>query len=151
MGKTIDVEITGVSELVAKFNKLKKDLEPAIIYGVNRGLALVETRAKNRCPVDTGHLRGSITTRPAAPQENGAVSGLVFTPTEYAIYVECGTGVRGKSSFPYRMEKFTPQYKAGWPGQVAQPYMIPSLLESKSDAVRMVAQAVKASIKKGKS
>lgn len=151
MGKTIDVEITGVSELRVKFEKLKKELEPAVKYGVNRGLALIESRSKNRCPVDTGHLRGSITTRPATPLEDGAVSGLVFTPTEYAIYVECGTGVRGRSSFPYKMEKFTPQYKAGWPGQIAQPYMIPAMLESKTEATKMVALAVKAAIKKGKS
>lgn len=151
MGKAIDVEITGVSELVVKFEMLKHEIQPAVMRGVNRGLALIETRAKNRCPVDTGHLRGSIRTRSAAPLENGAVSGLVFTPTEYAIYVECGTGMRGRSSFPYMLEKFTPKYKAKWPGQVAQPYMIPSMLESKSEATRMVAQAVKASIKKGKS
>ncbi len=151
MGKTIELELTGVSELLVKFEQLKQGLEPAVMRGVNRGLALIETRSKNRCPVDTGHLRGSITTRPAAPLENGAVSGLVFTPTEYAIYVECGTGMRGKSSFPYKLEKFTPKYKSGWPGQLAQPYMIPSMLESKSEAVRMVALAVKASIKKGKS
>lgn len=151
MGKTIGIEITGASELRAKFERLKKELEPAVIYGVNRGLLLVESRSKNRCPVDTGHLRGSIKTSPASSKDDGTVSGLVFTPTEYAIYVECGTGVRGQSTFPYRMEKFSPQYKSGWPGQVAQPYMIPSLLESKTEATKMVALAVKAAIKKGKS
>ena len=151
MGKTIDIEITGVTELVAKFELLKAGLEPAIIRGVNRGLSLIESRAKNRCPVDTGQLRGSIRTRGAAPEGAGIVKGLVFTPTEYAIYVECGTGARGSGSFPYRLEHFVPAYKVGWPGQIAQPYMIPSMLESKSEVSRLIAQAVKADIKKGKS
>lgn len=151
MGKAVEIEITGVAELNAKFEKLKSDLEPAVMLGVNRGLALIESRAVNRCPVDTGHLQGSIKTKPAEAQESGAVSGLVFTPTEYAIYVECGTGYRGATSWPYKATSFVPKYKGGWPGQVAQPYMIPSMLESKADVVRMVAQAVKARIKKGKS
>ena len=57
------------------------------VYG--RGLR-VESRAKQLCPVDTGRLRGSITTtRPVRRGKNLVV--YVGTNVKYARYVEEGT------------------------------------------------------------
>lgn len=49
----------------------------------------VETGAKQRCPVDTGRLRSSISWR--LEQEQGGLAAYVGTVTEYAPFVELGT------------------------------------------------------------
>jgi HK97 gp10 family phage protein len=47
--------------------------------------ALIEGAAKRNTPVDTGRLRASISSR------SDKETATVFTPTEYAPYVEYGT------------------------------------------------------------
>jgi HK97 gp10 family phage protein len=53
--------------------------------------ALVERSAKQKAPKDTGALRNSITSKVETDSEG--VKGIVYTPLEYAPYVEYGTGL----------------------------------------------------------
>lgn len=53
--------------------------------GISYGTALCEKLAKEFCPVDTGNLRASISTRLTDTQ------GIVYTNVEYAPCVEYGT------------------------------------------------------------
>ena len=53
--------------------------------GISYGTALCEKYAKQFCPVDTGNLRASISTK----MENN--KGIVYTNVDYAPYVEYGT------------------------------------------------------------
>ena len=111
--------------------------------------ALVEARAKARCPVQTGILKASIRT----DVENGEAT--VGTNLEYAMYVEHGTGLfandgEGRPStdahpIPWRYK--TPDGK--WhttSGQQAQPFLIPALYESRDDIARIIAKGIKESI-----
>ena len=137
----VQVKIKGVNTLQARLERLK-DVSPALIAGINQATALVSSRAKNRCPVDTGALRASIHTRPADTEDGGrTVTGIVYTAKEYAMYVEFGTGKRGNGSYPYNVQSGPLSYKEDWPGQIAQPFMIPALLESKTEINRIVQQA----------
>lgn len=60
---------------------------------VAKGMARIaikcETRAKRKCPVDTGRLRASVTG--TIQREDGEIVGYVGSDVEYAIYVELGT------------------------------------------------------------
>lgn len=56
---------------------------------VKRGL-VVERRAKHLCPVDTGRLRASITTR-GTRDGDGTPVAIVGTNVNYAAHVEFGT------------------------------------------------------------
>lgn len=78
------MEIIGLDKLGIKLDKLSKvNLSNAI----TKCCFLVESDAKKECPVDTGALRGSITS------EIEANEGYVGTNLEYAPYVEFGTGI----------------------------------------------------------
>lgn len=88
-----NIRIAGIDEVLdsienlADINKFKKRL--------GKACALVERVAKEKVPKDTSHLRKSITS--AVYQESGELVGVVFTPLEYAPYVEYGTGLFAKN------------------------------------------------------
>ena len=54
---------------------------------LGKACAIVERAAKEKAPNDTGELRRSITSKVEGNQ------GIVYTPLEYAPYIEYGTGL----------------------------------------------------------
>jgi HK97 gp10 family phage protein len=75
----------------------RNDAEWARLFGPAGELAKVlaragvrvETKAKQRCPVDTGRLRSSISSQLDIGE--GVPAVVIGTDVEYAIYVELGT------------------------------------------------------------
>lgn len=61
--------------------------------GIAYATALCEKLAKENCPVDTGNLRASISTRMTGTQ------GIVYTNVDYAPYVEYGTRFQAAQPF----------------------------------------------------
>lgn len=92
--------------------------------------AIVEASAKEKAPKDTGALRRSISSR-IEENENG-VEGVVFTPLEYAPYIEYGTGLFAEDGG--RQTPWSYQDDEGnWhttKGQSPRPYMRPALTEN---------------------
>lgn len=91
------VEFAGYDRILYKLTSLY-DLK-GVENGIEKGCVLVERDAKKKAPKDTGTLRRSITSEVKAG--NTDVEGSVFTPLEYAPYVEYGTGLfaRTKRAF----------------------------------------------------
>ena len=82
----MEVKITGLTELTQKLDSLLD-----INDGMKKCCALVERSAKEKVPVQTGELRRSITSK---VENNGLeVTGTIYTPLEYAPYIEYGTGL----------------------------------------------------------
>ena len=117
--------------------------------GVSAGAAIIEASAKEKCPVDTGALQGSISTNvtrgiqlavAGGPISSSlfAVQGVVAPHMDYAAYVEFGTGQRGAAS-PGAGEG---PYSPNWKGQAAQPYMRPSLDENREQVVDTIRESV---------
>ena len=100
-------------------------VSPAVRASVAAAAALVEGRAKELCPVDTGRLRDSISTHTI--ESETAIRAYVAPNTPYAGYVEFGTGIRGASSPGAGSGPYSPN----WRGMPAQPYMRPAVDESK--------------------
>lgn len=144
MARPINIEINGASELNDRLERLK-NVDEGLVQAVNKATLLVSNRAKLRCPVDTGALRSSIHTKSADASGN-TVKGIVFTAKEYAPYVEFGTGQRG--NYPYET-KAKISYSPEHAGQVAQPFLMPALLESKAEVQELVNKAVISSATKG--
>ena len=93
---------------------------PAVVASVTAGCKLIQEAAQGYCPVDTGALRDSIT---VDVKETGTtVVGTVGPHTDYASYVEYGTGRKGTPA---------PYAHTDKPGMVAQPYMRPALDENR--------------------
>lgn len=64
-------------------------LESACQRALEKCGLVAEGYAKKLCPVDTGNLRNSIT----HTVSDGEKAAYIGTNNEYAVYVECGTGI----------------------------------------------------------
>ena len=121
-----------------------------LFEGVSTAAKLVEGEAISRCPVDTGALVSSITSEVTCGIQNAgngsslarslfSVSAIVAPHTEYAAYVEYGTGQRGASS----AGAGPGPYSATWKGMAAQPYMRPALDNNRTAAEEAIKSAVR--------
>ena len=131
-----DVKIEGLNNLLAKLNKYA---DPAQLkQSMGKCCAIVEASAKEKAPKDTGALRRSISSR-IEENENG-VEGVVFTPLEYAPYIEYGTGLFAEDGG--RQTPWSYQDDEGnWhttKGQRPQPYMRPAIDNNREKIVRMI-------------
>ena len=105
---------------------------------MKKACALVERAAKIKAPKDTGALRRSITSK--VTKVNGAVQGVIFTPLEYAPYVEYGTGLFAEKGG--RNDAWSYQDDEGnWHttnGQPPQPFLRPAFNESRTEILRIL-------------
>lgn len=114
---------------------------PAVRMAVEKSCSLIETRAKELCPVDTGALRDSIRTE--IDESGKTIIGRVGPTMHYSAYVEYGTGIRGAAS----EGAGAGPYSTTWPGMPAQPYMRPALDEARTKVMDIFANDIGTAIK----
>lgn len=136
----IDVKIDNLDMVI-------KGLEDAVIDdirpGIEKACALVERSAKEKAPKDTGALRRSITSE--VREEGGEIYGVVFTPLEYAPYVEYGTGLFAESGGRKDVPWCYQDDKGEWhstSGQKPQPFMRPALTENREEIIRLIEREI---------
>ena len=152
----MSVEVIGADRLKKKLSNLAKiKVEKAL----SKACLLVEGQAKLLCPVDTGALRESIHTK--VENDGKEMRGTVYTQTEYAPFVEFGTGAKGQGTYPYKIDGLNLQYRQdGWAfvdpetgdtiwthGQKAQPFMYPALEMNKSRVETILQESIEDLIK----
>ena len=105
---------------------------------MGQACAIVERAAKEKAPKDTGALRRSITSKVEVIDDS--ITGVVYTPLEYAPYVEYGTGLfaeeGGRMDVPWNYQ----DDKGVWhstSGQKPQPYLRPALEENREKINRL--------------
>lgn len=112
--------------------------EKKIEKGLAQACALIERSAKQKAPKDTGALARSITS------EVDGTEGEVFTPLEYAPFVEFGTGLFAESGgrgTPWSYQ----DDKGEWhttSGQKPQPFLRPALNENKENVKEIIKEAI---------
>lgn len=113
----------------------KHKLEAAL----GRACALVERSAKEKAPKGNGELRRSITSKVEDLQ------GIVFTPLEYAPYVEYGTGLfaeqQGRKDVPWSYQDDKGEWHST-SGMHPQPYMRPALDENREQIKRIIKEGL---------
>jgi HK97 gp10 family phage protein len=106
---------------------------------LGRSCALVEAAAKEKAPKDSGLLRGSITSRVEGD------TGIVFTPLEYAPYVEYGTGLfaesGGRKDVPWSYQDDEGNWHST-SGQHPQPFMRPALDENREKIIEIIKEGI---------
>ena len=116
------IEIEGIDEVLEKLEKLCNT--ETIKQSMGKACAVVETAAKQNAPKDTGALRNSITSK--VENRNGHIEGTIFTPLEYAPYVEYGTGLfaesGGRKDVPWNYQDDKGEWHST-SGQKHQPFM----------------------------
>ena len=134
------IEFEGLEQFTKKVeqlvdaNKIEKSMQTAC--------AIVEVSAKKNAPKDTGALRRSIQSK--VEREGKEVQGTVFTPLEYAPYVEYGTGLFAEGGG--RKDEWSYQDDKGdWyttRGQKPQPFMRPALNENREKIVQIIKEGM---------
>lgn len=127
-----DIEFEGLEEVLSALDELD-DLS-GIDTALGKACALVERSAKQKAPKDTGALRRSITSKVEGDK------GIVYTPLEYAPYVEYGTGLFAENGGRKDVPWFFEDDKGEWhktSGQKPQPFMRPALNENREQILRI--------------
>lgn len=118
--------------------------ENAIERAMKKACAVAERKAKEMAPKDTGALRRSITSK--VEREGDDWIGTVFTPLEYAPYIEYGTGLfaengNGRKDVPWNYQDDEGNWHST-SGMKPQPFMRPALNETREDLIRILKEAV---------
>ena len=133
----MSIRMEGLDEVLESINSIDDLVKLNSALGT--ACALVERSAKQKAPKDTGALRRSITSK----VEDG--KGIIYTPLEYAPYVEYGTGLFAESGGRQDVPWTYQDDKGEWhstSGQKPQPFMRPALLENREKILRILKEAL---------
>lgn len=135
----MSIEFEGLSNLVKSLEDVAdpERLDRALM----KACLIVERAAKQKAPKGrTGDLRKSITSK----VENH--EGIVYTPLEYAPYVEYGTGLfaefGGRTDVPWAYEDEVTGELIWTSGQHPQPFMRPALDENRERIIRIIKKGI---------
>lgn len=135
-------QVEGLVKIIETLNKLENTEN--IVKGIELGCAAVERDAKKKAPKNTGELKRSITSK--VENEGRQVVGEVFTPLEYAPYVEYGTGLfaekGGRKDVPWHYQDDKGEWHST-SGNQPQPFMRPALQENRERIINYIKAGVK--------
>jgi len=136
-----DIRLEGLEAITKRLDEIV-DVE-TLKRAMGQACALVERSAKQKAPKGTGELRRSITSEVST--EGGDVVGVVFTPLEYAPYIEFGTGLfaenGGRTDVPWCYQDDKGEWHST-SGQPPRPYMRPALNENREQIKRILGEAI---------
>ena len=132
-----DIRLEGLEEVLGALDDLADTSNLNAALG--KACALVERSAKQKAPKDKGDLRRSITSKVEGTE------GVVYTPSEYAPYVEYGTGLfaegGGRQDVPWNYQDDEGNWHST-SGMKPQPYMRPALNENKEEILRIIKEGL---------
>lgn len=133
-----DIKIQGIDGLLDRLDGLVN--EENIEAALGKACAVVEAAAKKKAPKGEGDLRRSISSKVDGTE------GIVFSPLEYAPYVEYGTGLfaeeGGRQDVPWIYKDDEGHYHTT-SGMKPQPYMRPALNENRQKILRIIGEGLK--------
>ena len=136
-----EIRFDGIEEIIDRLNKLKdiKNYED----GLKKACMLVERSAKQKAPKGTGELRRSITSK--IESQGDELRGVVYTPLEYAPYVEYGTGLfaedGGRTDVPWNYQDDEGNWHST-SGMPPRPFLRPALDENRAEILRLLREGV---------
>ena len=126
------IEFEGLEEILRELENIDGE---NVEKGLKKACALVERAAKQKAPKGNGELRRSITSKVEDKE------GIIFTPLEYAPYVEYGTGLYaengGRTDVPWRYEDDRGEWHIT-SGMSPRPYMRPALNENRERILEII-------------
>lgn len=136
------IEIEGIGKVLKRLEKLSntENIEKAM----GKACAVVEAAAKQNAPKDTGALRRSISSK--VEVEGKEVIGTIFTPLEYAPYIEYGTGLfaesGGRKDVPWHYQDDKGEWHST-SGMKPQPFMRPAIEDNRNKIIKILKESIK--------
>ena len=137
------ITIQGADEII---EMLEEMIDASKLNGaVDKACLLVEGEARRKAPRRTGNLRRSIESK---VENNGdEIIGTIFTPLEYAPYVEYGTGLfaesGGRKDVPWAYKDEKTGQLIWTSGQHPHPFMRPALNENRERIIGLIREGLK--------
>ena len=136
------IKIAGIDNVLKFLDEIADAREQA--KDMQKACALVEASAKKNAPKGNGELRRSIESK--VEFIGGDCVGVVFTPLEYAPYVEYGTGLfaedgDGRKDVPWHYK----DDKGEWhttSGQKPHPFLRPALNENRENIKKILGEGL---------
>ena len=137
-----DIEFKGLDNVLDRIDKIS---DPAQLEkAMQQACLLVEVSAKKKAPKGVGDLGRSIESH--VEHDSSGIIGVVYTPLEYAPYVEFGTGLfaeeEGRKDVPWHYQ----DEKGEWhstSGMKPHPYLRPALEENRGNIKRLLMEGLK--------
>ena len=131
------IKFEGLDEVLEEIESLADTGELEATLG--KACALVERSAKELAPKDTGALRRSITSKVEGTE------GIIYTPLEYAPYIEYGTGLfaenGGRADVPWNYKDDKGEWHST-SGIKPQPFMRPALNQNRENIIRLIKEGM---------
>ena len=137
----MDLEIEGLEQFVERVEDMldTRGLEMAM----GKACAIVERDAIKKAPKGHGDLRRSIQSR--VENDGHEVVGIIFSPLEYAPYVEYGTGLfaegQGRTDVPWHYQDDEGEWHST-SGMKPQPFMRPALNENREKILNIIKEGM---------
>lgn len=135
----MSIDFYGLNEVL---DMLDKPVEPQTVdKALNKACLVVERSARQKAQEikDTGALSRSI------KHEVKNHEGIIYTPLEYAPYVEYGTGLfaenGGRTDVPWNYKDDEGEWHST-SGQKPQPFMRPALDENREEILRVLKEGI---------
>ena len=129
----MSIEISGLEDIEVKLDSLAQHI--GLENNLKKACALVERSAKQKAPKGNGELRRSITSKV------DDTKGVIFTPLEYAPYVEYGPGLfaeeEGRQDVPWHYQ----DDEGNWHstnGMKPHPFLRPAWEENRGEIKRLL-------------
>ena len=124
--------------------RVERQIEQSGKSALAKACAFIEGEAKMAAPKGrTGELARSITSK--VEEEPGGIVGTVFTPLEYAPYVEYGTGLfaegQGRLDVPWSYQDDEGDWHTTY-GQHPHPYLRPALINNKEKILGIIKEGL---------
>lgn len=135
-----DIRLEGLDEVLKSLENLADT--GAYEAALEKCCMLVERTAKQKAPKGIGDLRRSITSK--VDTSGDVIEGVVYTPLEYAPYVEYGTGLfaedGGRQDVPWNYKDDEGNWHST-SGMKPQPFMRPALNDNREAILRYLQEA----------
>jgi HK97 gp10 family phage protein len=137
----MDLEIEGLEQFTQRIEDMlnTRGLERAM----GKACAIVERDAIKKAPKGAGDLRRSIQSR--VENDGHEVVGIIFSPLEYAPYVEYGTGLfaesGGRTDVPWVYCDDEGNFHST-SGMKPHPYMRPALNENREKILEIIKEGM---------
>lgn len=137
------IEFEGLEDVLLALDS--KQTEADTVTAMGKACALVEKAARRKAPKGrTGDLRKFITSK--VETTGGNVVGTVYSPQEYAPYVEYGTGLfaegGGRTDVPWAYVDEATGELIWTCGSKPRPFLRPALNENRERITRLLGEGL---------
>ncbi len=142
----IQIDISGIEGIEKYLNSAPEKLLEGALAGVNIASGKMVEDAKAYVDSNNSVIKGDLRRSIHADKTNVdafSIEGGISANVEHAVFVEMGTGRRGRESpSPPKTPDDELYHREDWAGMSAQPFMYPAYVNAQEEAPKIVKENI---------